>query len=516
MAGERGGGAEWLRRAGRPAGAALWVAVGSLIVAYLGAFGLSAWARLPFPAEFSYGESIVLAGARRVARGEPLYPPPDQLPLIVSAYMPLYYLLVGGLQRLFGDGYAVGRAVSLASTLGSAALLSWSVGRVSGCRRGGLLAGGLFLTQNMTVTLWGPLHRVDTLALCLTLGGLALATAGRPRAAAVPLVLALLTKQSYVVAPIAIFLDLWPRRRSALAFGALAAAGLVVSIGLSQALSGGWLLWYTTLANANAFKLSYLEDQLGRLLQFNALPLLAAGALFLLPTRPSERLWRLYFIGTLLTLPGIGKVGASSNYWLELTAAISAMIGLLAVRLAAEPGPRAAWARAGLAGALLGALVVVMPGYRSVVGEALVVLPSGGAGSVRAQLELGPVVATEPGELLTDDPGLAVAAGKPILFEFVIFRLLAEDGLWDERPILEAIAERRFGLVALRAPLDAPLLETEFTAGVRDALRASYVPDGQVADHWLYRPVSSWGDGPTPDASPAADGDPRVASRGAP
>jgi hypothetical protein len=34
--------------------------------------------------------------------------------------MPVYYLLVGGLERAFGTGYEPGRVVSLASALGSA------------------------------------------------------------------------------------------------------------------------------------------------------------------------------------------------------------------------------------------------------------------------------------------------------------------------------------------------------------------------------------------------------------
>ena len=90
--------------------------------------------------------------------------------------------------------------------------------------------------------------------------------------------------------------------------------------------------------------------------------------------------------------------------------------------------------------------------------------------------------------MLTEYPGLAVAAGKPILFEAWIFKLLAEQGLWDERPILEAIAARRFSLVVLRRPLDAPVEEALRTAAVRDALKAAYAPAGQRAGHWLYRP----------------------------
>src|SRR6266496_952853 len=100
--------------------AVAWIPVVALIVSYLIVFGLSAAARLPLPVEFMYGESIVLDLTRRVAQGEPLYPPPDHLPLVVTAYAPLYYLVAGGLERLFGDGYAPGRVLSLASALGAA------------------------------------------------------------------------------------------------------------------------------------------------------------------------------------------------------------------------------------------------------------------------------------------------------------------------------------------------------------------------------------------------------------
>ncbi len=473
---------------GRGAGTASWVLVGILIAAYLLAFALSVKVRLPFPAEFTYGEAVVLDGARRVARDELLYPPPDRLPLVVSAYMPLYYWMVGHLMRLFGDGYAVGRALSLSATLGATALLVWSVRRVSGQLWGGLLAGGLFLTQNMTVLLWAPLHRVDMLALGFALAGLSLATAGRTHWAVLPLLAALLTKQSYVVAPIAVALALWPRWRSSLGFAGLLGAGILSATGIAQALSDGWFLWYTTVANANPMRLDYFLAQIYPFLHFNALPLLAAGLMLLLPSQAAEKPWRWYFVVALLTLSGIAKVGASSNYWLELTAATSALIGLVAVRLAALPRPRGAWGHAGLGALLLASLLVVAPGYRAVVVEAGVILPAGGAGSVAAQIALAPALAAVPGDLLTDDPSLAVAAGKPILFEFVIFRLLAEQGLWDQRPILEAIAARRFEIVALRMPLDAPLGDTEWTAGVRDALVGAYAPAGRAADRWLYRP----------------------------
>ena len=97
-------------------------------------------------------------------------------------------------------------------------------------------------------------------------------------------------------------------------------------------------------------------------------------------------------------------------------------------------------------------------------------------------------VAREPGELLTDNSGLAVAAGKRIQFEFQIFQLLHAEGRWSERPILDAIAARRFSLVALMHPLDGPIERTRWSPALQAALEAAYVPAGTEAGFWIYRP----------------------------
>ena len=268
----------------RVAAAAWTVAVG-FIIAYVVVLGVSARARLHHPAEFMYGESIVREIASRVPRGEPLYPSPDRVPLLVTAYGPVYYLLVGGVQRVLGEGYVAGRAVSLVATVCAAGLLAWTVRSASGRWFGGLLAAGLFLTQNMTAFLWAPLHRVDPLALCLTMAGLALATSGRIRLAAVALVLAALTKQTFLIAPVAVFLALWPARRAMLEFAVVFAVGLGGAVVAAQASTGGWFLWHTVLANANPYDERYLWAMVGSFLQFNGLTLLAAAALFSLPWR---------------------------------------------------------------------------------------------------------------------------------------------------------------------------------------------------------------------------------------
>jgi hypothetical protein len=93
--------------------------------------------------------------------------------------------------------------------------------------------------------------------------------------------------------------------------------------------------------------------------------------------------------------------------------------------------------------------------------------------------------------VLTDDPGLALMAGKRVEFE-PIFTLLAIQGLWDEAPILTVIQARHFRLLVLQEPLDVQprsLMSERFTEKVRGALQRAYTPTGQIGGYWVYRPT---------------------------
>jgi hypothetical protein len=480
--------------------AALWALAGALIAMYLVLFAMCAAGRLARPTdEFTYGESWLLDGARQVASGAGLYAPADRVPLMHIAYTPLYYVVVGALSYVAGDhGYTVGRAVSLVATLVGAAALAWSVKRLT-CRWSvAALGAGLFLTQNLTTLLWAPMHRVDPLALGFTLVGLALATTGRISLGAGMFLLALATKQTFLVAPIAVALALWPCRARLARFAAIVAGGSVVGIGVAQWLTGGWFLWHTVTANSNEPDLDTFATLMGSFMQFNGLPILAALVSFVLPVRPGERVWRLYFVGSLLTLPMLAKVGASSNYWLELTAATSVLLALASHRLAAWPASRLVAPTA-----IAGSLLIAVPAYQATAVQAAenLVEASRPAGphylSLVADRGLAPYrvdtafvadIAREPGDLLTDNSGLAVAAGKRIAYEFQIFQLLNVEGYWSDRPILDAVAARRFSLVAVMHPLEGPAQGTRWTATLRDALTAAYRPAGTRAGFWLYRP----------------------------
>ena len=480
---------------------ALWTLIAGLIGLYLVLFALMAATRIARPIEeFTYGESWLLDGARRVAQGSALYAPANELPIMHIAYTPLYYFIVGELQRIVGDhGYVVGRGVSLVATLIGALALGWALRRLTGHTWVGLLGIGLFLTQNVTLLLWGPLERADPLALGLTLVGLALVIAQRPSLAALVFLAAVFSKQTFVAAPLATAVALWPCRASFLRFAAIFCGGLIALVVAAQELTQGWFLWHTVTANSNQPDLQTFASLLGSFLQYNGLPVLAAFGSFALPA-PSfgERIWRLYFVAALLTLPSIAKLGASSNYWLELSAATAALLALASCRLAAWPAVRLV-APTMIAGSLL----IAVPAYQATAVEVstsvadllkpatpryVSLVSDGGAAPYRVETGFIDRIAREPGALLTDNSGLAAAAGKQIMFEFQIFQLLQAEGRWAEHPILDAIAARRFALVALMHPLDGAVDGTRWTLKLQSALKAAYVADGSEAGFWLYRP----------------------------
>jgi hypothetical protein len=482
---------------------AAWACAGGLIAMYLVLFALTAATRLAQPLEeLTYGESWLLDGARQVAHGQGLYGQPDHLPLMQFAYTPIYYVVVGGLQRVFGDsGYTLGRVVSLAATLTGATALSLSLRCLTGRWLFGLLGAGLFLTQNLTLLLWSSQHRVDPLALGLTLVGLALFTYGRSELAAVVFVLAFFTKQTFIVAPIAAAISLWPCRARMLRFAAIVVGGVLAGVGLAEWLTQGWFWWHVVSTNANEPDLITFSILMGSFMQFNGLPVLIALMSLALPSPPAERVWRLYFVGTLAMLATIAKLGASSNYWLELTAATAVLLVLTAWQISRQPAARL------LAPTLvIGSLLVAVPGYQATavqVGQTAMdrlhppephylsfIADDDGAAAYRVDARFVDFVAHQPGDLLTDNSGLAVAAGKRIMYEFQIFQLLQAEGYWSEQPILEAVVARRFALVALMHPLDGPTTGTRWSPRLQSALEAAYAPAGDQAGFWLYRPRS--------------------------
>ena len=94
-----------------------------------------------FPYPLDYGEGPLLDQALRLAHGQNIYRIPGaDPPWTISNYPPLYPLIESAASRVFGPAYWYGRAVSLLSAVGAAAVAGLIVHR---CRLRFFCTGGL-------------------------------------------------------------------------------------------------------------------------------------------------------------------------------------------------------------------------------------------------------------------------------------------------------------------------------------------------------------------------------------
>ena len=82
-----------------------------------------------------------------------------------------------------------------------------------------------------------------------------------------------------------------------------------------------------------------------------------------------------------------------------------------------------------------------------------------------------------PGEVLADDVGLLYAAGRPLRYDDPsTMGPAAGSGVWDQRGLLQEIAERRFSAIMLPVNLDRDSVDAtgRWTPEMLAAIRAHY------------------------------------------
>jgi hypothetical protein len=445
-----------------------------------------------YPYDLNYGEGYVLNDALRLWRGEPIWTDITQFPMVRSPYPPLY-LLVTGLLTAPAPSFLGPRLVSLLSTLAIGGMLVWHARRVSFGWQPAVLAATIWLGSTFAYQ-WAPLARVDMLGLALSLAAVLVAerapirgrTLGLPRGLTVggslsriPLggvlavavflcSLALLTKQTYYAAPLAIALWLVVHRdRRVLWF----AAGVLVIVGggslALNSVTSGQYAQHVLLGNAaNSYRLDRTIEMLGLFLRLNAIAL-AAGVLAVL----FNRWWLrtptgLYFLLGLATLITVGNVSSDVNYFLEATVGLglAAPFAWTAVETRlASPVRRLAPVLAVAQLLLLfhvpnGLMVHYPPG------------PAKGSTPVAEDLRIGDRVEAivrdaGPGAL-AELAGFSVLAGAPVWIQPVDLQAEQKLGRWTPDMLNASIAAHRWSVVVLSykflPPESLTVLEREY------------------------------------------------------
>jgi hypothetical protein len=177
--------------------------------------------------------------------------------------------------------------------------------------------------------------------------------------------------------------------------------------------------------------------------------------------QPRSRVLACYTLVAPLTLVAIGETGANHNHLLETLLAYSISAGILVGLLLRQKPSIASWPR-------------IFGGHMAITALLatqlwLIAQPQAWYGS-----ELNPAsrdgpkrlvtfMRSKPGEILADDPGLLLLAGKPVRYDDAsTMGPAAEIGKWSPRGLLDDIANRRFSAIMIPVDLD---VETADPAG---------------------------------------------------
>ena len=441
----------------------------ALVVVHVGVLVYHLGVQLAFPYDLNYGEGYVLNDAVRLAHGEPLYVDLQQFPMVRSPYPPLYPLVWSALVPVTGPVLWPGRALSVLSLAGIAAVVGWNAWRVfhqwRGGRRGiwpavaaiGLVAASPFVYQ------WAGYARVDMLTLLLAVGGV---VAGQwlrgSRAiviAALLCGLALWTKQTTITAAVAVALAFTLRSwRSGAAFAAVLGVPCALVVLVLNATTGGEFAHHVLAGNATNPIMPLRSAIYVGTFVFLHLIAVAAGLWWLrraLGGKPSPV--ALYLPIALLAALSAGNGGSSVNYLIE---------PLLALALALPFAWRALPAQSAVAGPMLAvaqlALLAHWPntfGTSYLAESALGRTPTAADATIGARLD--DLVRSEPGEVIAEPAGFAVRNGRPVYVQPIDLRAEQLQGRWRSDPLVGALASGRF-----------PRLITAFNLFPADAERA--------------------------------------------
>jgi len=447
---------------------------------------------LCYPYPVDYGEGVVINWIRRVATG--LYPPlTDVPPYLHNPYTPLFYWIVSLFQASSGNIFLSGRFVNFISYLACVTVILLVIRRRTSWA-GGLTAALLFAFSPIVLK-YACMVRVDMTALAFALLPLLVLDRSRSKfsgvIAGVFCACAFLVKPTYIIAAIASSLACADKERRQ--FLALATAG-VVTILLAFAIvfmqSGSNVLVHLLFLNRLPSDFTHFWSMLARVAGIH--PFLICGIVMFLANKPdrSNPVWwyaLLAPLGILLSL----KTGAEENYYLELLAMGAIACGL-SLRYAASE------ARPVLIACLAAQLVLYqpiqpVPVFTKVYGQEMV-----GTGysltPTQEDRQMGEMIMAEvtnaQGNVLCEDLGYLVAAGKNSLVEPYQFAHLARLNRWSDAAIVGMIERGEFSLIILGAdPANGDT--TYFTTATLNAVQNSYTLKRIIGRYHLYETTNN-------------------------
>jgi hypothetical protein len=462
---------------------------------------------LPYPYELDYGEGINWQQMRMLVAGQG-YAPLAPYPAMIFHYPPLALLLAAGLASTGIDELLAGRLMATMFALISVALagmVTVQLDRRPDGRWGGLVTAASLL-GTLPFLIWSVIFRVDMPFLALSFAGLLLGMRALQRpalvhAAALCFAAAIYAKQTALAAPVAVFAVLWlVRPRVALAGMAtgLAAAGLAL-VAISAATHGEFLRQIVTY---NINKLSAVAGQdipvvTGMHFGLLAAAVIGFGPRFRAMVRMARgqgwlKLWRadpsqaqlamvaIYLALATAMLAMVFKTGSAVNYFLEWTTlvAIGAGLGVADFVRRSRTGAFDLWRAAApclVAAQALASWALFEDDYPQRAAQ-------------RPDLDrLAAAIRAAPGPIFSDDMVIVLRSGKPMVLEPAVFYEAPEQGILDDRPVLDMLARHAFSLVMTEGSPGDPLFDSRYTPKMAKAILDSYPRKIELSNDYVVR-----------------------------
>lgn len=413
---------------------------------------------IAYPYTTDYGEGFILRHANELANFRNPYQSIENPPWLVVNYPPVYSTLVAVGIKVFGLQFHFGRLLSLLGILVSGFALYRMVMRTTSDRLAAAVAALTWMTA-YPVYNWGTHHRVDSVGLAFeALGLLFLLDQARPKAATAFFLLALFTRQTLWVGPLAgyLYLRRFAGPRSAARwFGGLLLAGGFVFAALTLATQGEFFR-HLVVYNANKFHWKDVWVMTQNVVM-DMMQVSMAFLLYYILRSSSTRRWDLAAYAAPLAIGSfllVGKIGAATNYLFELTFVAAWCTGLAFAEARVSLPPRHAL-RLFLPVVLT--LSTFFPLHLPHLYGEWRIYDWGGTPSSRShELTSSLVERLEQveGPIFSQDAGVALLAGHDLVWDPFVMTQLSEQKMWEIEPFHQMIREKRFNAVVLPCDLD--------------------------------------------------------------
>jgi len=498
------------------------------LFAGVSAFVLSALSSLSFPYALNYSEDSIPVMAAELLAGRGLYSVEHHsgIPLYLAPYTPVYYLVVAVGKLIYGGWSLIpGRLVSVAASCMTAGLIGVGVHRAGGTRLTAIVGGMLFLCF-YPVQYWGVLHRVDALALVFSMGGLVVLM--RARASSMNLLLAgilflfaIMTKHSYVAALaacVSMVFMVSPKKALGLLSGVIAASVCIYV--LLHIWSDGGVVFALFTSLSNPYDFVRFRNLVG---QFVPSPIVVMWGLMIIAVaarggfgslkeiigrgddtaravNPGSLALLFLCLASAQALVTVGKEGSAINYFLEVSAGMALCAGIALSWIIA---PKVSTSNGNLASARNGNNALSL--LHIILGASILFSIYMRSDSIRRSYSLWSTRETlettynaddwvrrltEPDDLvLSSVPALALFTGrKAVTNDPYTFTLLNRQGLWDDKPLVEALNEKKVALVFVEGLLGVDKPYKHFSQKVHSAVVSNYMYYGTINGYGFYLP----------------------------